>query len=120
MEPTLSGHSVEVDATQALEGHILANPSATKCTACGRRLGSTDEVTVYAYRLAEAEQLDVPRIYCTRGCSPDSLVGTLGAADMLATARLGNLTHPSSRQYRLCLTEIEVQAFSGPNCGGSP
>lgn len=111
---------VEANPAQVLEGTPVTAPGASSCTACGRDFHSTDEVTVYAYRLGNGTEFDVARIYCRDGCSPGTLVGTLGATDVLANARLGDLAHPSSRSYRRCLTEVAVCAVSGRNSGGSP
>jgi hypothetical protein len=110
---------VEAPVTQLLDGLPLGGTAVSRhCTACGRELAVADRVRVYAYRMAESNEWDLPRLYC-RGCK-DDLVGTLGAVEVLADARLGSVALPKRRSHALCLVEVAVVATSGAREGSEP
>lgn len=107
----MSVQTVQTTPEQLLDGLPLDTSAVSRhCTACGRELGVADEVRVYCYRLAESNEWDLPRLYC-RGCK-DEIVGTLGAVEVLATARLGSVLVPSGRQSCLCLTEVHSHSLN--------
>jgi hypothetical protein len=89
-------------------------------TGCLQDLQEGQTVRVYAYRITDSHDLDVARCYCPE-CGPDRIVGpTLGATEVLATARLGIRSRPATRTHRLCLDEVSTIGVSPPTEGAQP
>ena len=107
---------VQATPAQLLEGHVVEyEATSVTCTTCKRELQERTPVTARAYRLIDAMEWVVPRVYCTE-CAPTALrTPTLGAVDMLLTGVLGVLAREQT--HRLCLTEIEPIAYSPPADG---
>ncbi|WP_306059973.1 hypothetical protein [Natronococcus wangiae] len=122
MNETLeNGPAVIATPIQVLQGHPVGPDLHTAlCSGCGTPLHETDVVFAYAYRCADSVQWDVPRVFC-HGCAPNRIRSpTLGTTEVLAGSRLGMITLPTSRSHRLCLTELEIRAFSSPTEGCPP
>jgi hypothetical protein len=104
--------AVEAPPRQVLDGLSV---SISHCTACGRQLRARERLTVYAYRLMSDDAYTVARAYCrSDSCTRSALAGTLGATDVLATARLDDTRHGRR------LVDVDVAAVSGPNDGSKP
>ncbi len=115
-----NGPAVIATPEQVLTGHPVGpRADAAFCIGCGTPLHETDIAFAYAYRCAESAEWTVSRLYC-HGCVPDSITSpTLGATEVLVGGRLGTITLPTVRRYRLCLTELALQSFS-PATEGCP
>lgn len=113
--------TVQTAPRQLLTGQVVGLPTGrVVCIDCGVQLQEGRAVTVYAYRVAENQQWDLQRCYC-EDCAPASVAGpTLGVTELLAKAWLGTLSVPRTRTHEVCLTEIEVVAYSPPEEGCEP
>lgn len=89
----------------------LANLQA-HCTSCGQACHEGQQVWVYAYRAADEPEWLLSRCYCS-GCAPDCIeTPTLGTSEALIEARLDVVSLSSQQRHNLCLSEIEILAFS--------
>jgi hypothetical protein len=112
---------VTADPTQLLTGLVIElPPNHVVCLECGSSLREGQSITVYGARRAEHPQWDLRRWYC-RSCAPTTIwTPTLGVMELLARAWLGTVALPETRTHRLCLTEVELLAYSPPREGGQP
>ncbi|WP_435099869.1 hypothetical protein [Halorubrum sp. N11] len=113
---TTPSRVVQATPSQLFHGDVVEYESTrVTCTTCKRELQERTPVTARAYRLVDAIEWVVPRVYCGE-CAPTALTTpTLGAVDMLLTGILSVLAREQT--HRLCLTEIEPIAYSPPTDG---
>ena len=113
--------TIQADPAQVLTGWSIGLPTnRVVCVGCGAQLGEGRAVTVYGYRVAEGSKWDLRRCYC-EDCAPSVIHSpTLGVSELLARAWLGTLALPRDRTHHLCLTEVELVAYSPPSEGAEP
>jgi hypothetical protein len=71
-------------------------------------------VSVSAYRTVETPEWHLAQCLCP-SCAPDEITTpTLGATDVLLTARLAVVSAADAQQHSLCLTDPTVTDFAPP------
>ena len=113
-----SDHAVVAPVEQLFTGLRVGLPSLTvRCHRCDARLGEGECVSVYAYRTVETPEWHLAQCRCP-SCAPDEITTpTLGATDVLLTARLAVVSAVDAQQHHLCLTAPTVTAVSRPQDG---
>ncbi|MCY4732527.1 hypothetical protein KY092_18460 [Natronomonas gomsonensis] len=113
-----SDHAVVAPVAQLFTGLRVGLPSLTvRCHRCDARLGDGECVSVYAYRTVETPDWHLAQCRCP-GCAPDEITTpTLGATDVLLTARLAVVSDADAQQHSLCLTDPTVTDLSRPQDG---
>lgn len=90
-----------------------------RCTTCRAAIHAGQQVGVYAYRLADAREWDIARVFC-RDCAPAGVSHpTLGTTELLVTGRLGTVSLPATQSHRLCVVEVLTRTVS-PQTEGTP
>ena len=113
-----SDHAVVAPVAQLFAGLRVGLPSLTvRCHRCDARLGEGKCVSVYAYRTVETPDWHLAQCLCP-GCASDEITTpTLGATDVLLTARLAVVSAADTQQHSLCLTAPMVMDRSRPQDG---
>lgn len=112
--------SAHADApAQTITGQGVGVNETAICTYCKADLSEGDNVTVYAYRRAGEQVVDVARLYCA-ACDRDRIEHpSRGCYEWLAAARLALTSDVAQQSHGLTLVSVEIVAESGPEDGGT-
>lgn len=104
----------------AIDGEPVGVGETAYCQTCRRALHAGEPVACYAYRLVDSPCWDVARLYCY-ACAPDGIDSpTLGALEVLASARLRWRSSAGEPARRLCLSSPTVGRYAPPSEGAAP
>jgi len=113
--------SIDVPANQAIRGLRVGYEGEVVCLSCDALLGAGADVEVHAYRMSDEPYWTVSRLLCA-DCAEDGagFIATLGATEVLATARIATLSDTSLQEHEAVLVEPRIQDHSPPTEGGRP